>query len=142
MKNAVRLAALCAVCFILAGCLSSGLPTIAEVPDFTLTGEDGQQFKSSEELAHKVWVADFIFTTCHGPCPRMSAHMKRIQDATQDLADVELVSITTDPRNDTPEKLKEYAQRFKYDPERWHFLTGPAAELNRIGNDTFHLGGA
>ncbi len=141
MQKIVRLAAVCAVCLTLAGCLSSGLPTLGQVPNFTLTGEDGQPFRSSEQLANKVWVADFIFTTCHGPCPRMTAHMKRVQDATLDFADVELVSITIDPKNDTPEKLKEYAQRFGYDSEHWHFLTGSVEELNRIGNDTFHLAG-
>jgi len=141
MQKIARLAAMCAACLTLTGCLSSGLPTIGEVPDFTLTGEDGQPFKSAEQLTNKIWVADFIFTTCNGPCPRMTAHMKKVQDATQDLADVELVSITIDPKNDTPEKLKEYAQHYKYDPERWHFLTGSPEELNRIGMDTFHLAG-
>lgn len=136
-----RLAALCAASLFLTACLSSGLPEIGRVPQFTLTGEDGQRFQSAAELNGKVWVADFFFTTCNGPCPRMTALMRKVQDATAEFDDVQLVSFTVDPRNDTPEKLTEYARRFRYNPARWHFLTGSPAELELLSDDTFHLGG-
>lgn len=141
MQPAIRIAALCAAALALPACLSSGLPELGQVPPFTLTGEDGRRFESTKELADKVWVADFIFTTCNGPCPRMTALMKRVQEATKDLEDVQLVSFTVDPKNDTPAKLAEYAQRFRYNPARWHFLTGEPAELEKLSDDTFHLGG-
>lgn len=141
MSPKLRLALLCAASVFLSSCLSSGLPELGQVPPFSLTGEDGQPFQSSAELAGKVWVADFIFTTCNGPCPRMTALMRKVQDSTAEFEDVQLVSFTVDPKTDTPEKLAEYARRFRYNPSRWHFLTGPPAELQRISYDTFHLGG-
>lgn len=141
MSTKFRLAAICAAGLFLSGCLSSGLPELGQVPQFHLTGEDGRPFHSSAELTGKVWVADFFFTTCNGPCPRMTALMRKVQDATAEFPDVQLVSFTVDPKTDTPEKLTEYARRFRYNPARWHFLTGPPAELEMLSNDTFHLGG-
>ena len=141
MSPKFRLGALTTACLFLSACLSSGLPELGQVPPFSLTGQDGRPFQSATELQGKVWVADFIFTTCNGPCPRMTALMRKVQDATAEFEDVQLVSFTVDPANDTPEKLAEYARRFRYNPKRWPFLTGPPAELQRISYDTFHLGG-
>lgn len=136
----LQTAALAAASFCLTACLSSGLPTLGDVPAFTLTNQEGQKFVSTDALANKVWVADFIFTTCHGPCPRMTAQMHRLQEQTREFTDVELVSFTVDPATDTPEVLAAYARQFKADPEHWTFLTGPAEALNQLSFDTFHLG--
>lgn len=141
MCSPLRLAVVCAAGLFLSACLRSGLPEIGQVPDFLLTAQDGTPFQSASHLKGKIWVADFIFTTCNGPCPRMTALMRRVQDATAHIPDVHLVSFTVDPKTDTPPVLAEYARRFRYNPQRWHFLTGPPAELNRLSDDTFHLGG-
>ncbi len=124
----------------LAGCnvLTSGLPDFGTVPAFALTSMDGNRF-GSESLAGQVWVADFFFTSCNGPCPRMSVQMRKIQEATKDLDDVRLVSFTIDPKNDSPEVLAAYAKRYKADPDRWYFLTGKPEDLRVLSYDTFHL---
>ena len=121
-----------------AACLRSNLPDYGTVPPFELTDQGGAKFLSAERLAGRIWVAAFIFTTCNGPCPRMTAQMKKIQDATS-AADLLLVSFTIDPKHDTPERLAGYAARFKADPRRWSFLTGDTATLRRLGVDVFHL---
>ena len=127
-------------CLWLTGCLGSGLPDHGGVPAFQLVAQDGRAFVSTAELSGKVWVADFIFTTCHGPCPRMTAQLKKVQDQLKDVADVEVVSFTVDPATDTPEVLAEYAKRFHADPEHWHFLTGTQPDLQKLSYDTFRLG--
>lgn len=112
----------------LAGCSQpEPLPEYGQTPEFKLT-ERGGRTVSSGELAGKVWVADFIFTTCAGPCPLMSTHMAALQRATEGM-DVPLVSFTVDPERDTPEVLAEYAKRYNADPERWLFLTGEKQAL-------------
>jgi len=123
----------------ISGCLKSNLPDYGEVPAFELTDQAGRPFRSRERLTGKVWAACFIFTSCNGPCPRMTAQMRKVQDATRELADFSLVSFTIDPENDTPPKLAGYAARFKADHTRWSFLTGDPAVLRSIGVDTFHL---
>jgi protein SCO1/2 len=117
------------------------LPDFGAVPDFQLTRETGAAFASASELKGKVWIADFIYTTCPGPCPRMTQHMKQVQRDLDGLADrVKLVSFTVDPERDTPPVLAEYGKRFGADPARWYFLTGGRAELHHLSKDVFKLG--
>jgi protein SCO1 len=132
---------LAAVVLVLSACQRAQppLPTFGSVPGFTLTSQDGKEF-SSTALEGKIWVADFIFTTCTGPCPRMSSQMRQVQTAVKDLPDVKLVSFTVDPDRDTPEVLAEYARRYKAEPERWYFLTGTKETLHRLNREAFKLG--
>lgn len=123
----------------LVGCGSEKpLQMLGDVPDFQLLDQDGKDFKGSSLEGH-VWVADFVFTTCQGPCPRMTAHMRQIQDATD--SSVGLVSFSVDPDNDTPAALAAYAKGFSADTSRWHFLTGDKKVLASLGKDTFKISG-
>lgn len=141
MMVLVRLA-IPALLALLASCgwKSPQLPSYNAIPAFTLMSQTGVEFDSRKQLAGKVWVADFIFTNCQGPCPRMSAYMQRIQERVKDLPDVRLVSFTVDPDRDTPEVLAEYGRRFQADPERWYLLTGPKETLQKLNRDAFLLG--
>jgi len=116
------------------------LPTLYAVPPFQLTAQDGRDFLSATELAGRVWVADFIYTTCTGPCPRMSRLMKNIAEATRTLPNVRYVSITVDPTHDTPQALAAYAKRYAANTTRWSFLTGPPEALHTLKRDGFKLG--
>jgi len=115
----------------------SQLPIMFEVPDFSLTERGGQTITRAN-LAGHVWIADFIFTTCPGPCPMMSSKMAQLH---YDFAkeDVQFVSITVDPARDTPEKLKEYAGQYQADPRRWWFLTGSADQIYDLSVNGFRL---
>lgn len=122
----------------LAACAPSEppLPNLGVVPEFQLTASTGQTFNSLN-LKGQVWVADFIFTSCPGPCPRMTNQMHSIQEA---LPGIRMVSVTIDPNRDTPEVLNAYAQRNKADLGRWYFLTGPVESLHHVKKDIFMLG--
>ncbi len=129
-----------AFCLVLAACARpTALPVFYDVPEFHLTAQDGQPF-DSKILAGKIWVADFIYTTCPGPCPRMTSQMREVQDAIQKMQDVKLVSFTVDPARDTPPVLAEYAHVHGAAPERWYFLTGPQPSLQTLDRDVFKLG--
>jgi protein SCO1/2 len=125
----------------LAGCAAhAGLPSYTTVPDFTLTDQTGVQFDSAAKLKHNVWIADFIYTTCPGPCPRMTSQMHQVENALAGIENLRLVSFTVDPKNDTPAVLSEYAGNFGAVPGRWFFLTGPEATLQHLSKDVFWLG--
>ncbi len=124
---------------LLASCIQpKPLETLGQVPDFQLTDQNGRTF-DSKSLAGHIWVADFIYTNCDGPCPMMTSHMHRLQDQTAATPDVKLVSFTVDPARDTPPVLAAYAKHFKADPERWFFLTGDQPRLNEIALTGFKL---
>jgi len=105
-------------------------------PAFSLTDQNGRTLDHSDLLG-KVWVASFIFTHCQGPCPTITKHMAELQKEVADLPDVRLVSLTLDPARDTPAVLKEYADRFHADGQRWFFLTGPEDVLKKVVQEGF-----
>ncbi len=102
---------------------------IGTVPDFQFTTQDGSML-SKADLLGKVWVVDFFFTRCPGPCPVMSSRMAEISKELKKARDVRLVSVSIDPENDTPAVLSAYAKRLNADPSRWSFLTGPKKEID------------
>lgn len=109
------------------------------VPDFQLIDETGSPFSSAAQLAGKVWVADFVFTNCAGPCPRMGSQMRQVQSALADVRDIRLVSFTVDPKRDTPDVLAAYARRYSAQPGRWFFLTGSPETLGALSLKAFML---
>ena len=114
------------------------LPNLGQIPQFDLTSSTGQPFDSHNLDGH-IWVANFIYTTCDGPCPMMSHQMRGIQNSTNGTPQLKLVSFTVDPAHDTPPVLAKYASHFKADPERWYFLTGEMGRLNELGVGAFRL---
>lgn len=113
------------------------LPSFGNVPPFALTNQDAQPF-GSDKLAGKIWVADFIFTSCPGPCPIISTRMSELQKPLA-KSDVRLVSFTVDPEKDTPEVLRAYADKLRKEPFRWDFLTGPLDTIASLSRDGFKL---
>ena len=107
------------------------------VPDFNLIERTGKPVTLSD-LKGKVWIADFFYTTCPGPCPMMNSRLSELQKLLAGESDVRLVSISTDPVKDTPEILQQYAQRFEAS-DRWLFLTGDKAHIYQLANDGFKL---
>ena len=113
------------------------LPTYRAVPAFQLIDQNGQPF-GSQQLLGKIWIADFIYTTCPGPCPMISSRMSETQKPLGDT-DVKLVSFSVDPQHDTPAVLRGYAERLNAQPGRWEFLTGDKATIYRLSRDDFKL---
>jgi protein SCO1/2 len=122
---------------LLSGCgRSAAVPEYSAVPDFTLT-ERSRRSVTRQDLEGQVWIADFIFTRCAGICPVMSSNMQKLQERLP--GEVRLVSFSVDPSNDTPEVLTEYAKRYKADADRWLFLTGDPATMQKLSVDGFKL---
>src|ERR1700746_3804203 len=83
---------------------ASELRRFNSVPPFNLTERSGRNI-ANKDLLGKIWVADFIFTTCPGPCPLITASMAKLQDAVAHDPHVQLVTFTVDPQDDTPAVL-------------------------------------
>ncbi len=137
--RAYSLVAAASLALLAAGCRTTPLPTYGKVPDFTLTAQTGEDFHS-RSLDGKVWVAEFFFTHCTGPCPRMNSRFRQIGKQFERRKDLKLVSLTVDPVRDTVPVLAAYAKHFNADPSRWYFLTGPLDRLSHLGRDIFLLG--
>jgi len=107
-----------------AGSDTSGpLPILKTIPSFALTERDGRTV-TTDDLRGSIWVADFFFTSCAGPCPALSLRMRSIQQSVRSFdGDVKLVSFSVDPEFDTPAVMTRYAERYEADPKLWWFLT-------------------
>ncbi len=105
------------------------------VGSFSLTERSGRTV-TEKDLLGKVWVASFVFTRCTGPCPAVTATVRRLQS---ELADqpVMFVTFTVDPARDDLASLKKYADHFKADPDRWLFLTGDEQTIHRLVQERF-----
>jgi protein SCO1 len=113
------------------------ISSYGSVPEFQLINQDGKNF-GSVDLRGKIWIADFIYTTCPGPCPMISSRMSELQRPLE-KTDVHLVSFTVDPSKDTPEVLRTYAERLQAEPGRWDFLTGPQSTIYNLSLNGFKL---
>lgn len=112
------------------------LPVLRRVLPFALTDQSGKKV-TQEDLKGKIWVADFIYTSCPGPCPAETLRMKEIQDLVANLPNVRLVSISVDPGTDTPAVLQRYAEAHGADPAKWLFLTGGVKEIWLLASESF-----
>ena len=100
-------------------------------PKFALTDQLGREC-SHRDVEGKVRLVDAFFTACPTICPVISSQLGRVHDQLQadGLTDqVRILTHTVDPTNDTPERMRRYADRLGADPEVWRFLTGPKEAL-------------
>ncbi len=99
--------------------------------EFSLVERSGRAVTRADLLDQYV-VANFVFTSCSTKCLAVLDRMANVQRLAADAPDVRLLSLTIDPRTDSPEALAKFANRFGADPNRWLFLTGDKAELDRL----------
>ncbi|QDP39615.1 SCO family protein [Radiobacillus deserti] len=93
-----------------------------KVQDFEATDQNGETV-SLEDLKGKVWIADFVFTSCTTVCPPMTANMARLQKKLKEEdVPVQIVSFSVDPERDTPEIRSEYVTARGGDLSTWFFL--------------------
>ncbi len=103
-------------------------------PNVELTTHEGEKVRFFDDVIEgKVVAINFIFTKCRTTCPAETAKMRQVQRLLGDRVgkDVFIYSISLDPRWDTPERLKAYAEKFEVRPG-WTFLTGDIDDINLI----------
>ena len=107
---------------------------VETAPDFTLTDQHGTRV-SLASLRGRVVALTFIYTRCPLPdyCPRMVTNLRAVKDRFADRLgrDLALLTISFDPKHDTPERLKGFAEQYRANVPGWHFLTGSADEVQR-----------
>ena len=104
-----------------------------KIPDAQVVDQNGKQLNFYTDLIKGKTVAiNFIFTTCTTICPPLTATFRRVQqDAAARGLDVQLISVSVDPVTDTPERLRDFAAKFKAGPG-WTFVTGDKALVDSV----------
>ena len=106
------------------------------IGDFSFTNQLGNEITKAD-VKGKIYVADFFFTTCGGICPKMTAQLQRVQQEFKDDPDFLILSHTVNPRIDTIEVMKAYAERFGADNKKWWFLTGSKEDLYKMARKSY-----
>jgi protein SCO1/2 len=114
------------------------LVKIGPVPKFELVNQDNVKISNKTYLG-KVYVVEFFFTTCPSICPKMNQSMLLIEKKFFGNPNFGIVSITIDPKHDTPKILKEHAQLLGVRSSNWNFLTGDRGYIFDLANKGFNL---
>lgn len=117
------------------------LSVFGEVPDFSLQERNGETITKAS-FRNKVWVASFVFTHCAGQCPLIMEQVKRVHKALHFKENFRILSISVDPKRDTPEVLTSYADKLGADPFKWWFVTGKQNEIQSLIQNGFRLSAA
>jgi len=112
-----------------------------QIPPFSFTNQDGNTVTQNDVKGH-IYVANFFFTKCPTICPVMTAQLTRVAKQAEEKGfdDFLILSHTIDPRNDTPEALKNYAVKYFIDTEKWWFLRGSEEYTHDFARSGYFLG--
>ena len=114
------------------------VPVLGELPEFSLLDQNAEVF-DRDAMEGGLWVSAFVFTHCRSTCPRLTAHMKGLQSRVSDVSSVSFVSVSVDPRNDTPEVIKAYMTKNELDERNWRFVTGDEEAIRRVVVEGFRV---
>lgn len=108
------------------------------VPNFEFLNQDSVLVTNDDYLG-KVYLVDFFFTTCPTICPIMTQNLVEIQNVFGERKDFGVVSLTINPRYDSPEVLKKYADKFGVSGPNWNLLTGEQERIYRLAREGFYI---
>ena len=114
------------------------LPVLNYVPSFSFKNQEGRVV-TERDVAGKVYVAEYFFTTCRGICPKLNTNMKKLAADYAKEPDFRLLSYTVDPETDSVARMKHYADSLGADPSRWFFLTGRKDSLYHLARSGYLL---
>ena len=107
------------------------------IADFAFVNQVGETIRK-EDMAGKIYVADFFFTTCPTICPVMKKEMLRVYEQFKGDPNFRILSHTIDPTHDTQAVLKDYADKLGVpDAATWNFLTGDQEKIFEIGQTSY-----
>ncbi|MDJ0646488.1 MAG: SCO family protein [Flavobacteriaceae bacterium] len=105
-----------------------------QTPDFNLINQLDEKV-TSKDFQGKIQVVDFFFTSCPTICPKMTTHLKLVEEAFEKEDGVALISYSIDSQNDTPERLRQYAKSYNINNDKWAFLTGNSETIFELSKD-------
>lgn len=106
------------------------------IPDFAFVNQKGDTV-TQKDVAGKIYVTDFFFTSCPTICPVMKRQMIKVYDKIKGNPEVMILSHSIDPDHDTPAVLDQYARDLGVEGTQWEFLTGSKEKIYEIGQGSY-----
>ena len=107
-----------------------------EIPQFQLINQNGDTI-TNDDYNGKIYIADFFFTTCPGICPKLTKHMKILEDLYSKNDQIKFLSHTVMPWYDSVSVLNEYGKRYDIESKKWNLVTGDKEEIYRVARDGY-----
>ncbi|MBK7561315.1 MAG: SCO family protein [Chitinophagaceae bacterium] len=123
---------------IIPGFGEKNVPPISFVRPFSFSNSDGKTV-TEKDVAGKVYVAEYFFTTCKGICPKMNNNMRLVYEALKDEKNFLILSHTCDPDTDSVPQMKHYADSMKVNTNQWIFLTGRKDSLYNMARVSYTI---
>jgi protein SCO1/2 len=123
---------------IIPGYGDARLPVLSYVQPFFFRDQEGQLI-SNKDVAGRVYVSEYFFTTCKGICPKMNNNLKGIYAKFHAEPDFLILSHTVDPETDSVRRMKAYADSLQVDSRSWLFLTGRKDSLYHAARVSYLL---
>jgi protein SCO1/2 len=114
------------------------LPVLSNVHSFSFYRQDSLLI-SEKDVAGKVYVAEYFFTTCKGICPKMNRNMKNLYGELKNQPGFLILSHTVDPETDSVARLRKYADSMGASQDNWWFLTGTKESLYKSARESYLL---
>ena len=109
---------------------------IHTIAPFSFTDQTGRTITNAFVYG-KIYVANFFFTTCGSICPKMTFHLKKVQDAFTNATDVMILSHSVLPEVDSIAKLKEYEEQMGINGKQWLLLTGSKDKIYSLARQSY-----
>mgnify|MGYP006276376041 CR=1 FL=1 len=118
----------------LSGCTGDDTDRIDDLSDasFELVNQDSTTVTFPDDFAGQALVVGYVYTQCPDICPMVTANMRQLRERVNAADDVTFITITFDPRRDTPERLRGYRQAYGLGDTDWQFLTGDPDTISRL----------
>jgi protein SCO1/2 len=123
---------------VIPGFTKPKIPPVSYVQPFSFTNQDGK-IVTQKDVAGKVYVANYFFTTCRSVCPRMNNEVKKVYEHFKNEKDFLILSHTCDPETDSASRLKEYADSMGVSTSKWIFLTGRKDSLYKQARMSYRI---
>jgi protein SCO1 len=107
------------------------------IDTFTTINQHGESV-TAENLVGKIHVANFFFTSCPVICPKMTLNLKSVQENV-DVPDLYFVSFSIDPKRDSIQKMKQFAEKFEIDESNWHFVRAEKEIIYKLVRNSYFL---
>ena len=107
-----------------------------KIPKFQLINQNGDTI-TNDDYTGKIYIADFFFTTCPGICPKLTKHMKILENLYSNNDQIKFLSHTVMPWYDSVSVLSEYGKKYDIDSEKWNLVTGDKEEIYRVAREGY-----
>lgn len=117
---------------------SEGNKVYHQIGSFEVINQNGEVL-TEEDFKGKIHIANFFFTSCPVICPKMTNNLKDYVQNELNIPPLEFISFSIDPKRDSIQKMKAFAEKFGVDESNWHFVRGDKKEIYKLARNSYFL---